>query len=219
MTKKSTKDSVNKTFDLAVIGSSAGGIDALTDILSNLNKDFSLPLVIVQHRAELSVGLAEVLQSSCAIPVIEPEDKSPIEPGYVYVAPSGYHLLIEMGSFALSVDGHVNWSRPSIDVLFESAAEYFGPRVIGIVLTGRNNDGAHGLARLKEFGALTVVQEPSTAPNPDMPESAIARSLVDHILNLKEIANLLVKVDHAKRQMGPSNGLSTVEGGMGTRNG
>ena len=202
MTKKSIRNSVDSVFDLAVIGSSAGGIEAVTSILSALNKDFQLPLVLVQHRAELSPGLAEVLQESCKFPVIEPEDKTPIIPGYLYIAPSGYHLLIEKDSFALSVDERVNWSRPSIDVLFESAADHFGSRVIGIVLTGRNNDGANGLARLKQSGALTVVQEPSSALNPDMPESAIATSNVDHILDLMGIAALLVNADRKMKQFG-----------------
>jgi two-component system chemotaxis response regulator CheB len=200
MTRKSIKDTADSIFDLVVIGSSAGGIEALTTILSALSSNFRIPLVIVQHRAELSPGLTDVLQTSSPLPVIEPEDKTLIQPGLVYVAPSGYHLLIEKDSFVLSVDERVNWSRPSIDVLFETAAESFGPRVIGIVLTGRNNDGAAGLARLKQLGGLTVVQEPNSAPNRNMPESAIAYSIIDHILDLTEIAGLLNEADRRKKQ-------------------
>jgi two-component system chemotaxis response regulator CheB len=200
MIKKYINDFVKTDFDLVVIGSSSGGIEALTTILSLLPKDFMLPIVIVQHRAELSPGLTDVLQTCSALPVVEPEDKQQIDPGNVYIAPSGYHLLIENQSFSLSIDGPVNWSRPSIDVLFESAAENFGERVIGIVLTGRNDDGAHGLARMKEFRAMTIVQDPSSAINRDMPDSAIAGSNVDHILDLTHIADLLIAADRFKRE-------------------
>jgi two-component system chemotaxis response regulator CheB len=214
MIKKSIKDTADSIFDLVVIGSSAGGIEALIAILSALNTDFRIPLVIVQHRSELSPGLTDVLQTSSPLPVIEPEDKTSIQPGFVYVAPSGYHLLIEKDSFVLSVDERVNWSRPSIDVLFETAAESFGPKVIGVVLTGRNNDGAAGLACLKQFGALTVVQEPSSAPSPHMPEYAIATSIVDHILDLTEISHLLNEADRTKKQFEDFGHSSITKGGM-----
>jgi two-component system chemotaxis response regulator CheB len=214
MIRRSISDFVKNDFDLVVIGSSSGGIEALAAILSLLSKDFILPIVIVQHRAEVSPGLTDVLQTSCVLPVVEPEDKESIQAGHVYVAPSGYHLLIENQSFSLSIDGPVNWSRPSIDVLFESVAENFGSRVIGIVLTGRNDDGARGLARMKQFGAMTIVQDPSSAINRDMPDSAIAGSVVDHILNLTDIADLLLAADRFKRGAHTNSDVAATQGGM-----
>lgn len=124
------------------------------------------------------------------MPVEEPEDKDPIAEGRVYLAPRDYHLLIEKGNFALSTEAPVYFARPSIDVLFESAAEAYREKVVGIILTGANGDGARGLARIKAAGGLTLVQEPATAQAPEMPQAAIAAG-IDRILPLHEIAPFL----------------------------
>ena len=145
-----------------VIGVSAGGIEALKIILPALPACFPLPIAIVQHRDQRSDSfLATYLNKMSGIVVTEAEDKEPLCSGRVYLAPAGYHLLIEADrSFSLSVDPRVNYSCPSIDVLFESAAEVFAESLIGIVLTGANSDGAHGLKRIKDRGGLAVVQYP-----------------------------------------------------------
>jgi two-component system chemotaxis response regulator CheB len=128
------------------------------------------------------------------MPVVEPEDKEPVEHGRVYLAPAGYHLLVDGGAFALSTDEPVAYARPSIDVLFESAADVYGERVIGVVLTGSNDDGARGLARIKERGGVAVVQEPATAERPEMPEAAIAAAQPEAVLPLDEIAPFVARL-------------------------
>lgn len=180
--------------ELVVMGASLGGLKALKAILSTLPKDLPLPLVVVQHRGEDDPGrLASVLQGDCAVPVVEPEDKDPIAPGRVYLAPADYHLLIENKNFALSTDAPVHHSRPSIDVLFESAADACGKGVLGVLLTGANEDGAAGLAAIKRRGGRAVVQDPATAEGRAMPEAAIAAGAADHILPLEEIGPFIEK--------------------------
>ena len=150
---------------------------------------------MVQHRDKDSENiLNSILQEFSPLKVKEPEDKEVIRSGYVYIAPQNYHLLVEEDHFALSIDAPVWYARPSIDILFESAAEAHGQKVIGIVLTGANEDGAKGLAAIKKRGGLAVVQEPKTAENPRMPEAAIAATAVDKILPLEEIGLFLTKI-------------------------
>lgn len=178
--------------DIVVVGTSLGGLAALEILLSGLPAEFPLPVAIVQHRGmDSDETLMLLLQVHCALPVSEPDDKDPIEPGRIYLAPPGYHLLVDRGSFALSMDAKVCYARPSIDVLFESAAEAYKDRVIGVVLTGASRDGSEGLARIKERGGLAVVQDPKGAEAPTMPEAAIAKVKVDRILPLPEIAQFL----------------------------
>ena len=176
-----------------VIGASAGGFAALGQLLPQLPADLPQAVVVVQHlHPRGGEYLVEYLNSHCLLPVKEAEDKETIVPGVIYVAPAQYHLLIEQDrTFSLSVDDKVNYSRPSIDILFGSAAEAYGPRLIGIILTGANADGALGLAQIKERGGLTVVQEPKTAETPLMPQAAIDQAGPDHILPLAGIADLL----------------------------
>jgi len=180
-------------YDAIVIGASAGGFAALSEILPRLPKTLSQAVVVVQHlHPESGEYMVEFLRQHCALPVKEAEDKEPIKPGVIYVATAKYHLLIERDrSFSLSVDDKVNYSRPSIDVLFESAAKTYGPRLIGIVLTGANADGAAGLATIKACGGLTIVQDPATAEVPFMPQAALAATMVDHTLDLAGISQLL----------------------------
>jgi two-component system, chemotaxis family, protein-glutamate methylesterase/glutaminase len=161
-------------------------------LLADLADDVDQPVAIAQHRhPESRSALAALLGDEIRRPVLDVEDKTPIEPRHVYVAPSDYHLLVEPGWFALSVDERVQHARPSIDVLFESAAEAYGNRVIGVILTGANEDGAAGLARIKDRGGVAVVQEPASAERRTMPDAAIAATVVDAVLPLEEIGGFL----------------------------
>lgn len=179
-------------YELVVVGASLGGFDALASLLGELPENFPLPLAVVQHRSVDSDELLSILlQRICRLPVAEVEDKQATLPGYVYIAPANYHLLAEKDHFALSVDERVQFARPSIDVLFESAADAYRERVVAILLSGSNEDGAQGIARVKARGGLTIVQDPASAESTRMPEAAIAAVKVDHILPLAEIAQFL----------------------------
>jgi two-component system chemotaxis response regulator CheB len=182
-------------YEIIVVGTSTGGLKALQVLLAGLPEDFPLPIVIVQHRGKDSeIGLCEFLSRSSALPVTEPEDKEPVLPAHAYLAPRDYHLMIEAGSFALTTESPVVFARPSIDVLFKSAADEYNERTIGVILTGANRDGARGLAEIKSRGGLTVVEEPASATCPEMPEAAIAGTKVDLILPLDEIAPQLYQL-------------------------
>ena len=179
-------------FEIVVVGTSIGGLRALQVLLSGLPEGFPLPLIIVQHRGKDSeIGLCDFLGSISRVPVSEPEDKEAIFPGRAYLAPRDYHLLIENGSLVLSTDQPVAFARPSIDVLFESAADEYKERTIGVVLTGANQDGARGLAAIKMRNGLTLVEDPESAACREMPDAAIAATQVDRILPLQEIAPCL----------------------------
>lgn len=166
---------------------------ALRQLLSGLAPTLQAPVVAVCHTASEDPSLLlQALASASPLPVREAQERHPPLPGTVSVAPGGYHLLIERdGRFALSVDGRVRYSRPSIDVLFESAARCHGPALIGVVLTGANDDGAAGLAAIRSRGGLAVVQDPGEAEVPTMPQAAIQRAGADHITTLAGIAALL----------------------------
>jgi two-component system chemotaxis response regulator CheB len=179
-------------YSIVLIGSSSGGLHALQKLLSFIPETFKIPIVIVQHRKESADDLlAEILQKSTELLVKEVEDKDRINRSVIYIAPSGYHSLIEDDHFALSIWEPVSGSRPSIDVLFESAAYEFGRKAVGIILTGLNKDGAEGLKKIKVAGGITIVQNPEEAESRQMPDAAIAASKVDYILTLKEITNFL----------------------------
>ncbi len=183
---------------LVVVGCSLGGYNALQVILGGLPRDYPLPIAIVQHRGVDSEILGTALQELTPLPVREADDKEPIVPGCVYVAPPDYHLLVEVGRFALSTDPRVLSARPSIDMLFESAADAYRDRVIAVVLTGQSRDGAQGAARVKRRGGVVVVQEPSTAEARILPDSAIATSTPDRILPLEDIAAFLKVQGYAR---------------------
>ena len=179
-------------FEIVVVGTSIGGLKALQTLLSGLPDGFPVPVVIVQHRGKDSeIGLCHFLGRSSRLPISEPEDKETIFPGRAYLAPRDYHLLVEKGNFALSTDPPVGFARPSIDVFFESAANEYRERTIGVVLTGANRDGASGLAAIKLRGGITLVEDPAFAECREMPDAAIAGSEVDRILSLEEIGPLL----------------------------
>lgn len=182
-------------YELIVVGASLGGLTALGKLLGALPADFGVPLAIVQHRhRDSNGGLRSVLQRTTALRVCEAEDKQPLEPGAIYLAPADYHLLIEPGACALSVDEPVLFARPAIDVLFESAADAYTDRLIGVILTGASEDGAAGVAAIKAVGGCVIVQEPTLAECPVMPLAAIAAAPIDHVLPLPAIAPLLVRL-------------------------
>lgn len=178
-----------------VMGGSAGALDALSQILPKLPEDFPVPIFIVVHVPPQKESLlAGVLQNKCRLTVREAEDKEPILPGTVYLAPPDYHLLIEEGGYlSLSADEAVLFSRPSIDVLFESAADVYGPGLIGIILSGANNDGALGLKAIAEEGGQALVQRPQDAFAKMMPEEALKQCGVALAMSPAEIVEFLLK--------------------------
>jgi two-component system, chemotaxis family, protein-glutamate methylesterase/glutaminase len=183
--------------DAVVIGASAGGVEALTQVLPALSAGLRTPVFIVLHlpRDRPSL-LAEIFARKCLVPVREAEDKEPVAAGTVYFAPNNYHLLVDQGpQLALSADDPVHHSRPSVDVLFESAAYVYRDRLLGIILTGANDDGAAGLAAIHDAGGVTVVQRPDTARAPLMALSALKLRPADGVLTLEEIAIMLRTLD------------------------
>lgn len=177
---------------VVVVGASLGGLSALRVLLSGLPKEFPLPVVIVQHRGKAEDDpLAELLGVDSSLPVSEPDDKQPLETAHAYVAPADYHLLLEPGRLTLSTEAPVNCARPSVDVLFESAADAYGRGVTGVVLTGANQDGARGCARIKARGGVVLVQDPAEAEGSVMPAAAMAATRVDRVLPLSELPTFL----------------------------
>lgn len=184
--------------ELIVIGASAGGVSALLALLSPLPAGFALPIVAVLHLLPRRESrLCAVLGSALALPVREPMDKEDLQPGHVYVASPDYHLLIERDrSFSFSSEPPVSFARPAIDVLMTSAADAYGPALVGVLLTGANADGAEGMAAIRARGGVTLVQAPADAEVPTMPEAAIARCRPDHILPLKDMPQMLLRLAH-----------------------
>jgi len=182
-----------------VIGASAGAIEALSKILPTLPRDFRLPILIVIHLPpDRESVVAELFRNKCALPVREAEDKEMIADGTIYFAPPDYHLLVEEDRIlSLSSEEPVNFSRPSIDLLFETAADAYGSELLGVVLTGANNDGAAGSRKIAASGGTVLVQQPSEAQVNTMPLAALAACPAARVLKLDEIANYL-------REMGKS---------------
>jgi two-component system chemotaxis response regulator CheB len=176
-----------------VIGASAGAVEALSAILPRLPANYALPIMIVVHvPANKGSVLADLFRSRCALDVREAQDKEPIAAGHVYFAPADYHLLVEEdGVLSLSNEEPVHYSRPSIDVLFESAADAYGENLIAVVLTGASQDGAKGLAAVAETGGEAIVQDPRQAFSRAMPEAALAERPDARVLTLSEIADYL----------------------------
>lgn len=184
-------------YDAIVIGASAGGLYVMIRILQDLPAGYTVPMIVVQHRSKDERGLLEeVLQQKCKIGIKQADEKELIQPGTVYFAPPDYHLLVERnGTFSLSFDAPVNYSRPSIDVLFETAADVFKDGLLGIILTGANKDGAYGIKKISLAGGITIAQQPETADYPDMPRAAISTGFVQHILTPGEIGEFLLTVE------------------------
>ena len=176
-------------YEAIVIGVSAGGIMTLNTILRHLPSDFALSIIIVQHQHPHSDAfIAEFLDNRCSLTVKQADEKEIIMPGKIYIAPPNYHLMIEEDrTFSLTIDKRVHYARPSIDILFETAADVFNEKLVGIILTGANDDGSRGLKKIKESGGLTIVQDPDTAEIDTMPKAAIASTKIDYILPLEKI--------------------------------
>jgi two-component system chemotaxis response regulator CheB len=196
---RAVKAARKRSPELIVIGCSLGGMNALQIILSNLTREFCVPIAVAQHRHKKSnEGLPAYFRRQTDLIVVDAEDKQWIQPGHVYLAPADYHLLIERngarGELSLSVDEAVRYSRPSIDVLFESAADAYKDRVVAIVLTGANDDGSRGAVRIKTRGGMVIAQDPEQAEAPTMPRATIESVQVDRILRLENIAPFLTEV-------------------------
>jgi two-component system chemotaxis response regulator CheB len=185
-----------RNFQAIVAGVSAGGLDALKSLLEVIPAGFALALVFVQHlHPQQSDFLVEHLGKVCRLPVKEAEEKEAVKGGVVYLAPANYHLLIETDrTFSLSTDEKVNFSRPSIDVLFETAAEAYGAGLIGVILTGAGRDGAAGLRRIQEKAGIAIVQDPLTAEYPAMPLAALEETQTDRVLSIDQIGRLLCEL-------------------------
>lgn len=183
--------------ELVVVGASWGGTKAIGELLAALPATFAMPIVVALHRSPTSDDemLVKALQRSTHMTVCEPDDKTEIRPGHVYVAPADYHLLVDDRHLILSVDDPVRFSRPSIDVLFESAADAYGDRLIAVLLTGANDDGARGMIEVDVRGGRTFVQDPSSAERSEMPDAAIATGAVDRVLPIRAIAAALAALE------------------------
>lgn len=184
------------TVELVVIGGSWGGFDALCELLSPLPPHTSVPFVVALHRSSRSQDgtLETMLAQSLKLEVVTVEDKAPLKPGAVHLAPADYHLLIENGRLALSTDALVHFARPSVDMLFESAADEYASGVVGIVLTGANSDGAAGVCRVKSHGGVTMAQDPATARKSRMPQAAIDTGHVDFVGPIPVLAQKLAEL-------------------------
>ena len=187
-----------RQFAAVVIGASAGGVNALLDILPGLPKAYPYPVVVVLHVMKGRQNqLAEVFQQRLAVRVLEAADKDELRPGTLYFAPAGYHLSVEEGGLlSLSQEEPVHFARPAIDITMQSAADVYGEQLVGILLTGANQDGAAGMAAIGAAGGLTVVQDPAEAQVAVMPNEAIRLRQPDLVLTLQEIRNLLLKLEN-----------------------
>lgn len=189
-------------YEIIVVGTSWGGLSALHELIAGLPREFGIPVIAVQHRHRQSGQmLTTLLQDRTSLGVCEVEDKAPIVAGNVYVAPPDYHLLIERGYFSLSTEEPVQYSRPSIDVTFASAADTYGEATVGVVLTGANADGSRGLKRIFDRGGLALVQSPSTAESATMPAAALRCVPQAREMTIKQIAATLAALPTA---LGPS---------------
>lgn len=177
---------------LAAIGCSWGGLAALTTVLGGLPEEIDAALVVAQHRAEEESLLEALLQERSALPLHEADDKDELRPGCVYLAPPGYHLLVEKGTLSLSTEAPVQFARPSLDVLLESAADAYGPECVGVVMTGASDDGAEGLAAVARAGGVAIVQDPEGAERAEMPRAALAAVPTATVLPLERIPDALV---------------------------
>ena len=191
------------SYSVVGIGTSWGGLAALTKLLGDLPADFSIPIVIVQHRSPSSEHLlGQLLQDATGLTVSEIEDKDPLTPGTVHLAPANYHVMIDQDYLSLTVEEPVRFSRPSIDVMLTSAADTYGPGAIGVVLTGANEDGSRGLAHIVRRGGRALVQNPKTAEIPIMPEAAIRAVPTAEVLPLDKMVERLIELSTARAKVG-----------------
>ncbi|HEY1951955.1 MAG TPA: chemotaxis protein CheB [Gemmatimonadaceae bacterium] len=188
-------------YSVVALGTSWGGLYAMTKLLGDLPAGFPIPIVVVQHRSKDSDRLlVQLLQDATDLDVCEIEDKAGLCPGTVHVAPADYHVLVERGYFSLTVEEPVRFSRPSIDVMFISAADTYGAEAVGVVLTGANEDGARGLAHIASRGGRALVQDPKTAEMPIMPQAALNAVPTAEALPLDRLAPRLVALSEEKRR-------------------
>ena len=189
-------------YSIVGVGSSWGGLAAMSKLLGALPADFSLPIVVVQHRSSDSDRLlAEILQDATDLKVSEIEDKEPLTPGTVHIAPANYHVLIDDGFLSLSLEEPVRFSRPSIDVMLSSAADTYGPEAIGVVLTGANEDGAQGLSDIVKRGGCALVQDPRTAEIAIMPHAAVKAVPSAEVLPLEGLAPRLIALSRKRAKV------------------
>lgn len=183
-------------YKAVIIGGSAGSFQVITRIIAALPKSFPLPVFLCLHRLKhVRSGFVEALSIKAGLPVREPDDKDPIKSGYIYLAPANYHMYIELGNkFALSTEEAVNHSRPSIDLSFISAAYNYKQKLIGIILSGANKDGAQGIKKVKDHGGLTIVQDPKECQVPTMTNASLQATNIDHIMKTDEIIRFLLKL-------------------------
>jgi two-component system chemotaxis response regulator CheB len=179
-----------------MIGGSAGSFQIVASILGALPKNFDLPVFLCLHRLKhVRTGFVEALMLKSSIPVVEPYDKEAIKPGKAYLAPANYHMFIELGNrFALSTEEPVNHSRPAIDLSFITAAQAYRNKLVGVILSGANRDGAYGLKKVADLGGLTIVQDPLDCEVRTMTESALQLTKVNHVLSSEKIATFLSKL-------------------------
>ena len=190
-------------YSVVGIGTSWGGLAAMSKLLGELPADFSLPVVVVQHRNKDSDRLlTELLQDATDLKVSEVEDKEPLMPGTVHIAPANYHVLIDAGYLSLTLEEPVRFSRPSIDVMFSSAADTYGSGAIGVVLTGANEDGARGLSHIVKRGGRALVQDPRTAEIPIMPDAALKAVPSAEVLTLEALAPRLIELSRERAKVG-----------------
>lgn len=188
------------SYSIVVVGTSWGGFNALRELVGKLPAGYRLPTILVQHRhRESDHLLSTFLQERTDLAVSEVEDKMPIEPGTLFIAPADYHLLVDRDVFTLSTDPPVRYSRPSIDVTFYSAADAYGAATVGVILTGANSDGSRGLRRIFDRGGLALVQEPTTAESPTMPSAAIRCVPSATVQTIPQIAETLAEADLRSR--------------------
>jgi two-component system chemotaxis response regulator CheB len=192
---------LNTSYKAIVIGGSAGSFQGITKILSQLPKTFPLPIIMCLHRLKhVRNGFVEALSIKSVFPVVEPYDKEQIKKGGVYLAPSNYHMSVELGNyFAMSTEEMMNNSRPAIDITLGTAAYVYREKLIGILLSGANRDGGLGMKHIKEKGGLTIVQEPTECMIDTMPKAAMALTQIDHILKVDEIVSLMNELDKQYR--------------------
>ena len=185
-------------FPVVVIGCSWGGLEALSAVLEGIPDELPAAVIVVQHRMHRPSELGALLSQHTRWPVCEADDKEGVSAGRVYLAPPGYHLLVDGDHFALSTEGPVRNSRPSVDVLFESVAEAYGRRVIGVVLTGANDDGARGLTEIVARGGTAIVQDPATAERPVMPQAAIDAGVSARVVPLVGLGPAIAQAVEAR---------------------
>jgi two-component system, chemotaxis family, protein-glutamate methylesterase/glutaminase len=191
------KYNLNNSYKAVVIGGSAGSFQGIVKILSQLPKNFPLPIIMCLHRLKhVRNGFVEALSIKSVVQVVEPYDKEPIKKGGVYLAPSNYHMSVELGNhFAMSTEDMVNNSRPAIDITLGTAAYVYRDKLVGILLSGANRDGGLGMKHIKDKGGLTIVQEPSECMIDAMPKAALSMTKIDHIMKIDQIVEFLKELD------------------------